>query len=193
MTVTLDPQTSWFLARASGLVAWAIVTATLLVGLGLSTRLVRRHGMPAQLLDLHRFLGVLSLVFVAVHLGGLWLDSFVYFGPRQFFVPFASQWRPAATAWGVVTLYFMLAIQVTSWAMKRIPRRLWRAVHFTSFVLFVTATLHGFQAGTDARNLLLEWLCLTGVTLVVFMCVFRILTPRRRVASSSRTAEAVSA
>jgi predicted ferric reductase len=193
MIARIDPQTSWLLARASGLVAWAVVTATLLVGLGLSTRFVRKRGVPAQLLDLHRFFGALSLVFVAVHLGGLWLDSYVYFGPRELLVPLASRWRPAATAWGVVTLYLMVAIQLTSWAMKRIPRRLWRAVHFTSFALFVTATLHGLQAGTDARNLVSQWLCLTGVTLVVFLCVFRILTPRRRSAAPVHVAEAASA
>ncbi len=179
MMAQLDPKVSWYVARSSGLVAWAVVTASVVVGLALSTKFVRRRGVPAQLLDLHRYLGTLSVVFVAIHLVGLWADSFVHFGPSELFVPFASSWRPAATAWGVLAFYVLAAIQLTSWAMRRLPRRLWHAVHMTSLGLFAAATVHGFQAGADAANLAIEWMCLTGTTLVLFLVIFRLLAPRR--------------
>ncbi len=179
MMAQLDPKVSWYVARSSGLVAWAVVTASVVVGLALSTKFVRRRGVPAQLLDLHRYLGTLSVVFVAIHLVGLWADSFVHFGPSELFVPFASSWRPAATAWGVLAFYVLAAIQLTSWAMRRLPRRLWHAVHMTSLGLFAAATVHGFQAGADAANLAIEWMCLTGATLVLFLVIFRLLAPRR--------------
>jgi DMSO/TMAO reductase YedYZ heme-binding membrane subunit len=176
----INPQVTWYAARASGLVAWALVTASILVGLALSTRLVRKRGASAWLLDLHRFLGTLSVVFVGVHLLALWADNYVYFGPRELFVPFASAWRPGAVAWGIAALYLMLAIQVTSWAMHKMPRRLWHAVHLSSFALFATATLHGFTAGADNANLAVQWGALTGGLLVVFLVVFRLLATRRR-------------
>ena len=117
----LNSQLSWYAARASGLVAWAVVTLSILWGLALSTRLVRRKGVPAWLLDLHKFLGTLSLVFVGVHVVALWADNFVYFGPRELFVPFASPWRTGAVAWGIAATYLLVAIQLTSWTMKRLP------------------------------------------------------------------------
>jgi predicted ferric reductase len=175
----LNPQVAWYAARSSGLVAWALVTAGILWGLALSTRLVQRRGVPAWLLDLHRFLGTLSLVFVGVHLVALWADSYTVFGWSELFVPMTSTFRPGAVAWGIVATYLLVAVEVTSWLMRRISRRLWHAVHLSSFALFAMATVHGFQAGADKATLFVEWMALTGGTLLLFLVYFRLLAPRR--------------
>jgi len=175
----LNSKLSWYAARASGLVAWSGVTLSILWGLALSTRLIRRKGVPAWLLDLHKFLGTLSLVFVAVHVFALWADTFVYFGPRELFVPFASAWRPGAVAWGIAATYLLAAIQITSWLMKRLPRKVWHGVHLTSIAMFVFATVHGFTSGADNANLAVQWVALTGGLLVLLLVTFRVLAPRR--------------
>jgi hypothetical protein len=180
---------TWYATRSSGMVAWAVVTASILWGLALSTRIIRRRGAPAWILDLHKFLGTLSLIFVGIHILALWADNFVYFGPRELFVPMASDWRPGATAWGIVATYFLVAIQVTSWAMRRIPRRVWHAVHMSSFALFITATIHGFTAGADNKSIIVQWAALTGGLLVFFLVVFRVLAPRRARLASARRLE----
>ncbi len=175
----LNPHLAWYAARSSGVVAWALVTASILWGLALSTRLIQRRGVPAWLLDLHRFLGMLSLIFVAVHLVALWADSYSYFAWSELLVPMASSYRPGAVAWGIVAMYLLIAIQVTSWLMGRISRRAWHAVHLSSFGLFITASIHGYQAGADRGALIVQWLALTGGTLVLFLVLFRLLAPRR--------------
>lgn len=187
----LDGKLPWYVARAGGLVAWAMVTASLLLGLALSTRLVRRRGVPAWVHDMHRFLGTLSVVFTGVHLAGLMMDSYVPFGARQLLVPMASSWRPGAVAWGIVGFYLLVAVQLTSWAMKRLPRRVWHAIHLSSIGLFLTATVHAFAAGADASNVVVQWGCLTGCTLALFLGTFRVLGPRRarrRVAATALAA-----
>jgi predicted ferric reductase len=190
MLAELNPQLAWYIARASGLVAWSVVTASILWGLALSTRLVRRRGVPAWLLDLHRFLGTMSLMFVGVHLLALVADNFVYFGWREIWVPGASAWRTAAVTWGIVAMYFMIAIQLTSWAMRRIPRKLWHTIHLSSFLLFVSSTVHAFQSGADANNLLVQWGALTGSTLVLFLVIFRVLAPRKSQLAQERLGRA---
>ena len=184
----LNAKLSWYAARASGLIAWAVVTLSILWGLALSTRLIRRKGVPAWLLDLHKFLGTLSIVFVAVHVLALWADNFVYFGPRELFVPFTSSWRPVAVAWGIAATYLLVAIQITSWTMKRLPRKLWHRVHLMSIPMFVFATVHGFSSGADNKNLVVQWLALTGGLLVFLLVTFRTLAPRRQVRASVLTA-----
>ena len=179
MLAELSSQAAWYAARSSGLVAWALVTAAILWGLALSTRLVQRRGVPAWLLDLHRFLGTLSLVFVGVHLVALWADSYTVFGWSELFVPMASRFRPGAVAWGIVATYLLVSVEVTSWLMRRLPRRLWHAVHLSSFGLFVMATVHGFQSGADREALFVQWMALTGGTLLLFLVLFRLLAPRR--------------
>ena len=180
--LAVSEKLSWYVARSSGLIAWALVTASILWGITLSSRLVRKRGIPAWLLDLHRYLGTLSIVFTAVHLAALVADNWVYFGWKELFIPMATEWRPGPTAWGIAAFYLMIAIQITSWMMRRLPRRLWHAIHLLSFPLFIAATIHGFQSGADRSNRLVQWLAFVGITLVITLVIFRILTfkPRKR-------------
>jgi hypothetical protein len=102
----------------------------------------------------------------------------------------ASTWRPGAVAWGVVAAYLLVAVQVTSWAMRTLPRRVWHSVHLSSFGVFALGTIHAAQSGADAGNTLVQWLVLTGGTLVAFLLLFRLLAPRRQRAAN-RAAVAV--
>ena len=109
------------------------------------------------LLDLHRWLGGLAVLFTAAHVGALIADSYVAFDLVDVLVPFAAEWQPGAVAWGVVALWLLLAIEVTSLLMRRIPKRVWRAVHLSSYGLAVMATLHGVTAGTDVGHPAVAW------------------------------------
>lgn len=174
----MNEQLWWYVARASGIVSWALLSLAALWGVALSTRLAGKRATPAWLLDLHRFLGGASIVFVAVHLGGLFADSYAHFGPAELFVPLASTWRPVAVAWGVAALYLLVAVELTSLLKRRIPNRLWRRVHQTSFALWLFATIHLFAAGTDARNPVLQWAALAVTLAIVFTVTVRILSPK---------------
>jgi predicted ferric reductase len=174
----VNPHLWWYVARASGIVAWILVTASVVWGLVLSTRLTRRP-KPAWFLDLHRLLGGLSVVFVGVHLAGLVADNYTHFGLASLLVPLASAWHPVAVASGVVGMYLLIAIEITSLLMRRLPRRLWRAVHLTSFGLFAFTTVHALTAGSDAGNVAVQWFALGSCAVVGFLTLVRILSSRR--------------
>jgi sulfoxide reductase heme-binding subunit YedZ len=183
----VSSQTWWYVARAGGIVGWALASLTVIGGLQLSTRLVRKPA-PSWVLDVHRFLGGLTVAFVAVHMIGLAADQFIGFGPVELLVPFASSYKPAAVALGVVGMYLLIAIELTSLAMKKMPRRTWHAVHLTSFVLFVVATVHGITAGTDRHNAVFQLACVLTAALVLMMTLVRILSPRRAARSTASVA-----
>lgn len=172
-------QAWWYVARSTGIVAWSLLTLSMTWGLMLRTKILNGRPAPRWLLDLHRFLGGLSIVFVALHLASLVADSYVDFGPAELLVPFASSWRPAAVALGVVALYLLVAIEVTSLLMRRLPRRWWRAVHMSSFATFLLSTLHTVTAGTDARNSVLMLAVNVAVAAVLFLILVRLLAPGR--------------
>jgi len=132
----------WYVARAAGIVSWALLAAATLWGLALSTHALGKRPRPNWLLDLHRWLGGTALAFTAVHVLALLADQYVHFGLVEVLVPFASRWHPAAVAWGVVAGYLLVAVELTSLARNRISKRTWRRVHTASFVLFVFATVH---------------------------------------------------
>jgi DMSO/TMAO reductase YedYZ heme-binding membrane subunit len=115
-----------------------------------------------------------------VHLAGLVADSYTHWGPSDLLVPLATSWRPGATALGIVAAYLLVAIEGTSLAMKRIPKRVWRAVHMTSFGLYVVATGHLLTAGTDRHNPLLLGVVVASTLAVVFGTVYRIAGRRPR-------------
>jgi hypothetical protein len=174
----LPSQFWWWVARATGIVAWGFATAAVAWGLALSGRLVRRRRLPAWILDLHRYLGTLTVAFIAVHVLALVADGYVHFGAQEIFVPMGSPWRPGAVTWGVFAMYGILVIQVTSWGMRRLPRRVWHGIHFTSYAVFVAATVHGALSGADRANPLVQAFAVAGVTVVVVLTVLRVLAAK---------------
>jgi DMSO/TMAO reductase YedYZ heme-binding membrane subunit len=140
----------WDAARAGGIVAWSLAAASVVWGLLLSTRILGRAPRPAWLLDLHRFLGGAALIFTGIHVLAIVADDYVDIGPINALVPFTGTWHPAAVAWGIVALYLLLAVELTSLARRRLPYAAWRRIHLASFGLFAASTVHAFTAGTDA-------------------------------------------
>ncbi|HEV8089490.1 MAG TPA: ferric reductase-like transmembrane domain-containing protein [Actinomycetota bacterium] len=146
---------TWDVARAGGLVAWGLATASVMWGLVLSTRLMRKRPWPAWFLDLHRLLGGLAVIFTVIHVAAIYLDTYTHFGLTGVFIPFATMWHPVAVAWGIVAFYLLLAVEVTSLVRNRIGRKWWRRIHLGSFGLFAFATIHAVSAGTDTTSTLI--------------------------------------
>jgi predicted ferric reductase len=175
----IAPEIWWYLARATGLGAWGLAVASLLAGLALATRAMGPNPKGPWLLDLHRWLGGLAVVFTGAHVAALIADSYVTFDLVDALVPFAAGWKPGAVAWGVVALWLLVAIEVTSLMMKRIPRRIWRSVHLTSYGLAVTATLHGVTAGADVGHPAVAWVVLATIAAATFFVAYRRAAPTR--------------
>lgn len=188
----MSPHLAWYAARAGGLVAWGLVSASVIWGLLLSTRIFDRRPKPAWVLDLHRFLGGLAVTFTVVHVATLIADSTVRFRLVDVLVPFASSWRPGAVALGVVGLWLLAAVEATSLLMRRLPRKLWRAVHMSSYLLFWTSTAHLLLAGTDADNPIVVVTAEVLSGSVLFLTLVAALSPKRAARAAARRAAAPS-
>ena len=173
----------WYVSRATGVVAWALLALAVLWGLALSTRALGRKTSAPWLLDVHRFLGGLAVIFTIVHFVTLsfdpWMSSEYGYSISQAFIPFASAWKPGPMAWGIVAFYFLLAVEFTSLIKNRLPQKFWRGVHLASYPLYAMATIHLLTAGSDNQNPLLRWSVLATVGAVVFFTVYRIIGPGR--------------
>ena len=175
----MDEHLWWYLARAGGLTAWWLLCIAVLWGLLLSTRILGDRTPPAWLLDLHRMLGGLAVVFTALHMTGLFFDEWAGFGWSELLVPFSSEFKPGAVAWGVVAFHLLVAIEVTSLLRKRIPDALWRWVHRCAFVVFVFATVHTFTTGTDGGSRWIQGGAAAVALGFLFLLVYRLSTGRR--------------
>jgi DMSO/TMAO reductase YedYZ heme-binding membrane subunit len=184
----MSTQLWWYFARSTGLVASALVAASVIWGLLLSTRILERRPSPKWLLDLHRYLGGLAVIFTGFHLAGLVADTYVHFDIVSLFIPMASEWQPGPVAWGIVALYGLVAVEVTSLMMKHLSRRFWHGIHLTSYLVFWLVAIHGATAGTDAGNAWYVGASVASIVLVLLLTMYRILIGKRSAAPAGRSA-----
>lgn len=175
----MSDQIWWFATRGAGLMTWAVAAGSVVFGLLMSSKLMgKRPGFP-WLLDIHRFFSSLTAVFLTLHLVTLWADSFVEFGLWEFFVPHTSEWRRGAVTWGVLSMYLMIAVELSSLVRDRIPERTWHGIHSLSYISLVFGSVHAWQAGSDVRNPIVLAFGLATLALVVGLTVFRIAVLKR--------------
>jgi DMSO/TMAO reductase YedYZ heme-binding membrane subunit len=177
----MTEQFWWYVARASGMVAAVALVMTLIWGLLLTTKLIDRKGLPAWLTDLHRYLGGLSVVFIAVHMVALVFDNYLVFSWSDLFVPFASSWKAGPVAWGVGAFWGLVIVEGTSLMQRRMKRSVWRGIHFLSYPVALMTALHAAQAGTDAGNPVFRVVSIVLIGVLSALTIFRILyTPPKR-------------
>ena len=184
---------TWYVARASGIVLWVLSASAVLWGVLMASPLPKRRGLPAWLLDLHRYLGSLSIVFLVLHLVSLRLDRFQPFYAGDLFLLQHSNWKPDAVAWGIVSMYLLLIVQFTSALRRHLRKRLWHLIHLLSIPMLLTGTIHAITAGTDLSNNALR---ISGFFLASFVAVAlgrRILAGRFRARRANSTIDATRA
>lgn len=175
----MSSQTWWYIARSGGIVAWAMLAISVFWGLALSSRFLGKRPKPNWMLDLHRFVGGLAVVFTGIHVLALVLDSYVTFGLVEILVPFTGDHHPVAVAWGVISLYLLLAVEITSLLRRRMGKRAWRLTHYLSFPLFALSTVHLLWVGTDRTTLPLRIGVLGSVLVVTVSTVIRLVQADR--------------
>ncbi len=206
----MSDQFFWFATRSAGIMAWFAATFSIVVGLLIPTRALGRKPTIPWLVDLHRYLGGMSVVFLIIHLVTLWADEFVNFGPADLLIPWVAE-VPGLSRWslaiGVIAGWLLVAIEASSLIKDRIAPRTWHTIHLTSFAVMVAGAVHGLEAGSDTDNVLLVALAASvamAVAILTAMRVYFVITDRQRYADEPsarevlddrrrRRAEAVSA
>jgi len=176
----------WYVARATGLVAMVLLTATMVLGLLTATRVSNRFWPRFATQELHRRVSLTTLVFLAGHILSTVLDTYVHVGWAAVVVPFASPYKRLWVGVGAIAVDLLLAVAASSLLRARIPARTWRSLHWLAYLCWPVALLHGFAIGTDMRLAWVEGLTLGCVAAVVVAGAFRLVrlaAQRRQVAA----------
>lgn len=166
MTAALgsNSQALWYMTRGFGLIDLVLLTATLVMGL---TQVVRyfRPGWPRFVVSaLHKNISILAVVFLAVHVITAVADTFAPISIASVFIPFVGKYRPLWLGLGALALDLMVALVITSLVRERIGFRTWRALHWTAYLCWPVAILHGLGTGTDAK---VGWVLALNVVCIV--------------------------
>lgn len=178
MSAAAGIPAAWLLARAAGLVAFAVLTLSVWLGLSMSTRIVAPR-YRTRLLGWHRTLAWTGLWLVGLHAGALLADPTLHLAPSAVLVPFAAAWRPAAVAAGVVAGWLALVLAASFRLRRVIGQRGWRRLHYASFLAFVLALCHALASGTDLAGIGGPIVAAVAGGPVLFGTLVRILTPPR--------------
>ena len=174
-----SPKAYWYVARSAGVVAYALVWLSVVWGLLLSTSLGKTIGKVASFVDVHRHVSVLSVVFTLVHSLVLLGDRYIGYASASIFIPYASTtYRTFEVALGQIALYLLLIVTGSFWVRQWTGQKLWRAIHYLSFVICLLVGLHALWAGTDTD--VLWYAYLTTTLVVVFLSIFRIVSAFER-------------
>jgi len=169
-------MTMWILLRAAGIGAYVALWLSVAWGLVATTGVVKKRISKPSANAFHAFVATTGLALLGVHLSLLLLDSFMPFTPSDVLIPMHSTFRPLAITAGVLAMYAIVLLIVSSWSRSHMSTRLWRAIHLLSVPAFVMALLHGVFAGTDTQR---PWMftlyAATGV-ITFFLVVVRGLT-----------------
>ena len=141
----------WYFARSAGVVAYLLLSSSVLLGILMAGK-ARLSWPRFAVEEVHRFLAILTGVFLVLHGGALLLDSVVPISLAQELVPFTSGYRPFAVGLGVTTALLLAAVGISNALRGAIPHAVWRRIHFLTLPAWLLASLHGILAGTDAGD-----------------------------------------
>lgn len=187
----------WEMIRASGLIAYVLLSVSMIVGIAVRVRALDWLMKRAWVLEGHQTLSVLALVFTGGHMVFTLMNQFLPFTVLGILVPFATGWRPVAIALGIVGFYLLAMLTLSSWLRPVIGQKTWRTIHYSGFACWVVALAHGVFSGSDTSVAWVQWMYVVSAAAVGSLIAFRVLTasrsraqlPQARVASnpSNRT------
>jgi methionine sulfoxide reductase heme-binding subunit len=160
--VNVAPHLFWITSRAAGGAALLLASASVAVGLMMSSK--RSDANKRDLRAIHEALSLTTLAMVALHGIALLGDSYLNPGLGGIAIPFVGFYRPLWTALGILAGYGLAALGLTYYLRDRIGAARWRRLHRLTAAFWLLAIVHTVGAGSDAA----EWwfLLLSGAPVV---------------------------
>lgn len=175
-----DPHIWWYVTRSSAIIAWALMSLSVVWGVLLSTRIFRKVDSPGHLQDLHRYFGSLALLGVAVHMVSLTLDGWLHFTPGQLLIPGHSLYRTIPVALGIIAFYLLVVVYGSSLLRDRLPPKFWKGLHYANYGAVLLIAFHAGLSGTDAG----QWWYLSVSVFIISLTAIAIVV---RIVMSSRS------
>jgi sulfoxide reductase heme-binding subunit YedZ len=148
--VNVAPHLFWITSRAAGGAALLLSSASVAVGLTMSSR--RPSANKRDLRAVHEAMSLTTLAMVALHGLSLLGDSYLNPGVAGIAIPFVGFYRPLWTGLGIVAGYGLAALGLTYYLRDRIGAARWRRLHRLTAVFWLAAVAHTIGAGSDAAQ-----------------------------------------
>ncbi len=165
----------WMVIRGSGIVAFALLSASSIWGLLVSTEVLGRAVKAKPVTWFHESLGLGAVIATTVHMVALTMDQYVEFGWADVLVPGMASWNSMAASFGVMAFYGLAIVSLSFYVKGVIGQKAWRTIHFLAFGTFLAALVHGIMAGTDSGHPAVVALYFGSALLIVALVAIRVI------------------
>ena len=169
---TNTTHTTWYITRAAGWVAYFLLWFSMVWGLAIPTKFFERVLSPTFAVDFHEYISLLSLGFIALHVGVLMIDQYLPFNLVQILVPFMAPYRPLWVGLGVLGFYLTALVTITFYMRKKIGQKMFKKIHVLSLAAYLGVVLHAFFAGSDSSLGIVQLIYFATFMVVVFLTAY---------------------
>src|ERR1700694_4777008 len=171
---TTGPSWLWYATRGLGISTLIVLTGTVVIGIVTAVRWSGQTTPAFVAADMHRNLSLLAISLLAAHIVTTVLDPFAHISVRDVIIPVGAAYRPEWLGFGVVATDILIAVIATSLLRERIGPRLWRWLHWASYLSWPLAVVHGVGPGRGSRAPWLIPVVISGVAAVLLALIDRI-------------------
>src|SRR2546429_2261290 len=138
----------WYATRGAGVVTLILLSGVVVLGIVSSMRWQTPAWPRFLTTGFHRNLALTTLAFLALHIVTAVVDPFTALGWNAAIIPFSSSYRRFWLGLGVVAVYLLLALGLSSLLRTLFAPRAWRLVHWLAHGVWPLALIHGVGTGT---------------------------------------------
>ena len=176
------------MVRGSGLASYILLFLIVAGGLLLSMKLIpTRH--RAAFLSYHRLITFASLIMLAIHALAFFIDKYQYLSWADIFIPFWTPHHSWEIAAGIVAVYTMVVITMTSVrsVMKKLGWEHWKIAHYLAFPCYLISLYHSVALGKSSNVLFMSFLYPATTSIIIALTALRVWKAfeRRKTANES--------
>jgi methionine sulfoxide reductase heme-binding subunit len=139
------------LARVFGIAGVMLLTASAVLGVLLASRAAQRlRLLKGRTFRIHRLLSVLGAGLLLAHpVPAVLAREMTGVSLAAVFVPFAAEKLAFNITFGALALDILLVVLASSLLIKRLPRKVWRRLHYGAYAVLVLGLYHGLLIPND--------------------------------------------
>ena len=145
-----------------GLAAAGAMTINLALGLLMSMQYSPTRSWPHRRLPIaswHEWIGYSALFLALLHPAILPFTSIAKFTLWDILLPIDAPLQPIIFTIGAIAVYSLIFVSITAYFRSRFKYDLWKKLHYASYVVIISFTIHGVLANPSLKESVpIDWL-----------------------------------
>jgi methionine sulfoxide reductase heme-binding subunit len=156
------PYLFWITSRAAGIAALVLSSLSVLLGLLMSTKLLRGRGVDLR--STHEILALTTIGALLIHAVSLLGDGWLHPTLADIAIPFAFTYKTGWTTLGIIAGWATILLGLSFYARRTIGAKRWRSLHRFTALAWLSGLAHALGEGTDAGQ---TWfLAMIGIVVI---------------------------